>query len=81
MQASTADAARQEIGALAAQHRAGALGLNEAGIDAIAREFTPSIVRANLLSRWEEIILARRTVQKRDLRKRDTSRHAEQASR
>jgi hypothetical protein len=78
VQATTADAARHAIQMLAARHRGGGLGLNTAGIEAIAREFTPAIVRANLLSRWEEIILAGRAARES---KAGTRKPAEQASR
>ncbi len=56
----TADSARREIERLHALHKSGRLSVNTAGIEAIAHEFTPAIVRANLLRRWEQIILAGR---------------------
>jgi len=81
VQATTVDAARDEIAKLAAKHRAGTLGVNTAGFDAVAREFAPSIVRANLLRRWEEIILGGREVGARVLTARASEKAAEQASR
>jgi hypothetical protein len=81
VQAVTADAARREIERLLALHRAARLGVNAAGVEAIAREFTPSIVRANLLRRWEEIILAGRAARDRGVGARASGKAAEEASR
>jgi hypothetical protein len=81
VQAQTSDAARREIQKLAELHRAGRLDVNTAGIEAIAREFTPSIVRTNLLRRWEEIIVAGRATRERELDRRPSGSAAEQTSR
>lgn len=81
VEAVTVDAARREIEKLFALHRTGGLGVNAAGIDAIARQFAPSIVRANLLRRWEEIILDGRVARPRGVRSRASRKAAEQALR
>lgn len=52
----TADAARREIERLLRLHESKKLLLNEAGIRTIARDFTPGRVRANLFSKWAEVI-------------------------
>lgn len=52
----TADAARRELERLLTLHESRALFLNEAGIQTIAREFTPERVRKNLFSKWAEVI-------------------------
>jgi glycosyltransferase involved in cell wall biosynthesis len=39
-------------------HKSGNLGLNEAGLEAIATNFSSQTVRADLLARWERVILA-----------------------
>jgi hypothetical protein len=57
IQASGAAVAQKELERLMALHRAGALGLNQEGIEAVARDFTPEKARAELQRRWEQIIL------------------------
>lgn len=54
--ATAPDAARLELERLFNLHESQKLFLNEAGIRMIAREFTPERVRANLFSRWAEVI-------------------------
>lgn len=50
--------ARGELQRLLALHQARALQLNTDGMRLIARDFAPERVRANLLRRWQEIILS-----------------------
>jgi hypothetical protein len=57
IQASGAAVALKELGRLMELRRAGTLGLNREGIEAIARDFTPEKARAELRRRWEHIIL------------------------
>lgn len=57
VQATDAATARKELERLLELHSARALGLNQAGIDVIARDFRPDKVRADILCRWEGIIL------------------------
>ena len=53
-----ASMAIQEVNRLACLHERQNLGLNAAGLEVVEREFSEEIVRKNLLSRWEEIILS-----------------------
>jgi hypothetical protein len=53
-----AAAAHKELQRLLDLHNSQALGLNEAGIQMIARDFSAETVRAELCKRWEEIILS-----------------------
>jgi hypothetical protein len=56
-QATTALEAQRELKRLLSLHDARTLGINSAGIQSIAQQFTPAKVRGDLLRRWEEIIL------------------------
>ena len=49
--------ARQQLELLHALHKTGALPLNEAGREAVARVYRREVVRGELRRRWEEIIL------------------------
>lgn len=57
-QVNDSSAARAELERLHALHRSGSLGINYDGRELIAREFSPEKVHADLLRRWEEIILS-----------------------
>jgi hypothetical protein len=48
----------QELRRLQDLHAAGRLGLNYRGIEVIAGDYSSETVRANLLSRWERVILS-----------------------
>jgi hypothetical protein len=50
--------ARAELQRLLDLHESRALQLNSVGMQSIARDFAPAKVRADLLRRWEEIILS-----------------------
>jgi glycosyltransferase involved in cell wall biosynthesis len=53
-----AAAARAALQQLEHQHRRGVLELNEAGIDLIARDFSPDRIRNEILRRWQDILCA-----------------------
>jgi hypothetical protein len=57
IEATTAATAQRELQRLVALHDAKTLKLNEAGMLSVANHFSPQKVRADLLRRWEEIIL------------------------
>jgi hypothetical protein len=54
----TASRAIQELKRLASLHEKQNLGLNAAGLEVVEQEFSEEMVRKNLLSRWEAIILS-----------------------
>jgi glycosyltransferase involved in cell wall biosynthesis len=52
------NAACREMERLRDLHSSGTLALNENGRQVVRQDFNPQVVRARLLSRWKEIILA-----------------------
>jgi len=74
-------AAQRELERLLALHRSQVLPTNDAGIRSIAKDFTPAVVRATLLRRWEEIILQSRVSPAPSRVARETRDAAEQVSR
>jgi hypothetical protein len=59
-QVSGIDDAREHLECLLALHQAGALSLNRAGIDVVARTYSRDVVKDELHRRWEEIICSPR---------------------
>jgi Glycosyl transferases group 1 len=55
---SNVDEACAELIRLRDLHKTGALGLNKTGLAAIDRDYSSQKVRANLLARWERVILS-----------------------
>jgi hypothetical protein len=62
----SSSAACAELERLYALHRSGALEINHTGGELITREFSPEKVCADLLRRWEEIILSPDTARVED---------------
>lgn len=81
MEATTAAAAIAEIKRLFALHQTGMLPINQTGVDRIAAEFAPEIVRGNLLRRWEEIIVKGRTSRRQKVRQSSAPDTGQEASR
>jgi hypothetical protein len=81
IETTTVAAAILEIKRLFALHRSGMLSINQTGVDRIAAEFTPEIVRGNLLRRWEEIILRGQTSRSQKVRQSSVPDAAQEAPR
>lgn len=75
------ESARSEIERLHSLHRTCQLKVNAAGMEAIARDFTPQTVRASLLRRWEHTILTGRGTPNRSLSPAESREAANEASR
>jgi len=67
VQVTSAAAARLEIERLLDRHDSKTLGLNQAGMEVISRDFNPAKVRADILGRWERIISKTHTLPARKL--------------
>lgn len=71
-QVTSAATARKELERLLDLHNSGSLGLNQAGIDAVARDFRQDKVRSDILRRWEKIIRLPNGLSSAELAERST---------
>ncbi len=78
VEAKETDAAISALKRLYDLHQSGRLEINQAGMRRTATEFSPEVVRASLLQRWEEIILKRQNSSnaKRRLAPQETPRNS-----